>query len=120
MRAKIEPLTPHTGALVQVERAHLCDDEVVRACLDALETRGVLVFPRIGLSDDEQLAFTDKLGPRVNPTGYLAGGKDTAAAIPGAKLLMIEGMGHALPIPMWPQVVDVIATHANGASAKAA
>ena len=49
----------------------------------------------------------------------LRSGKDTAASIPGAKLLMIEGMGHALPIPMWPQVIDAIDKHAHAASAKA-
>ena len=48
------------------------------------------------------------------------GGKDTAASIPGAKFLLIEGMGHALPIPMWPQIIDAIAKHAHGAAAKAA
>ena len=47
------------------------------------------------------------------------GGKDTAASIPGAKLLMIEGMGHALPIPMWPQIIDAIDKHAHAAAAKA-
>jgi pimeloyl-ACP methyl ester carboxylesterase len=56
----------------------------------------------------------------VDPLVHPAGGKDTAASIPGAKLLMIEGMGHATPIPTWPRIVDAIATHAKGASAKAA
>jgi pimeloyl-ACP methyl ester carboxylesterase len=56
----------------------------------------------------------------VDPLVHPAGGKDTAASIPGAKLLMIEGMGHAIPIPMWPQIIDAIAAHAHGASAKAA
>ena len=51
--------------------------------------------------------------------GAPEGGKDTAASIPGAKLLMIEGMGHALPIPMWPQIIDAIDKHAHAASAKA-
>jgi pimeloyl-ACP methyl ester carboxylesterase len=54
----------------------------------------------------------------VDPLVHPAGGKDTAASIPGAKLLMIEGMGHALPIPMWPQIIDAIDKHAHGASAK--
>ena len=36
----------------------------------------------------------------VDPLVRPEGGKDTAASIPGAKLLMIEGMGHALPIPI--------------------
>jgi pimeloyl-ACP methyl ester carboxylesterase len=55
----------------------------------------------------------------VDPLVRPEGGKDTAASIPGAKLLMIEGMGHALPIPMWPQIIDAIDKHAHVASAKA-
>jgi pimeloyl-ACP methyl ester carboxylesterase len=56
----------------------------------------------------------------VDPLVHPAGGKDTAASIPGAKLLMIEGMGHAIPIPMWPEIIGAIDKHARGASAKAA
>jgi pimeloyl-ACP methyl ester carboxylesterase len=56
----------------------------------------------------------------VDPLVRPEGGKDTAASISGAKLLMIEGMGHALPIPMWPQIIDAIDKHAHGAAAKAA
>jgi pimeloyl-ACP methyl ester carboxylesterase len=56
----------------------------------------------------------------VDPLVHPAGGKDTAASIPGAKLLMVEGMGHAIPIPMWPEIVDAIDKHAHGATAKAA
>jgi pimeloyl-ACP methyl ester carboxylesterase len=56
----------------------------------------------------------------VDPLVRPEGGKDTAASIPGAKLLLIEGMGHALPIPMWPQLIDAIDKHAHGAAAKAA
>jgi pimeloyl-ACP methyl ester carboxylesterase len=55
----------------------------------------------------------------VDPLVHPEGGKDTAASIPGAKLLMIEGMGHALPIPMWPQIIDAIDRHAHAAAAKA-
>jgi pimeloyl-ACP methyl ester carboxylesterase len=62
------------------------------------------------------LVIHGTVDPLVNP----AGGKDTAASIPGAKLLMIEGMGHAVPIPMWPEIIDAIDKHAHGASAKAA
>jgi pimeloyl-ACP methyl ester carboxylesterase len=41
-----------------------------------------------------------------------SGGRATARAIPGARLLMIEGMGHDLPRGAWPQLVDAIADHA--------
>jgi hypothetical protein len=46
-------------------------------------------------------------------------GKDTAASISGAKLSMIEGMGHALPIPMWPQIIDAIDKYAHATSVEA-
>src|SRR5437868_9255702 len=55
----------------------------------------------------------------VDPLVRPEGGKDTAASIPGAKLLLIEGMGHALPIPMWPQIIDAIDNQIGRASAKA-
>jgi pimeloyl-ACP methyl ester carboxylesterase len=41
------------------------------------------------------------------------GGVATAKAIEGARLLTIDGMGHALPISMWPQLIDAIAAHAR-------
>jgi pimeloyl-ACP methyl ester carboxylesterase len=56
----------------------------------------------------------------VDPLVHPMGGRDTAASIPGAKLLMVEGMGHAIPIPMWPQIIGAIADHAHGAAKKAA
>lgn len=52
----------------------------------------------------------------VDPLVRVEAGKDTAASVPGAKLLLIDGMGHALPIPMWPAIIDAIAEHAHGAT----
>lgn len=40
-------------------------------------------------------------------------GVATANAIPGAKLIRIPRMGHALPIAMWPQIIEAIAAHAR-------
>lgn len=42
-----------------------------------------------------------------------AAGRDTAASVPGAELLLIEGMGHDLPRALWPELVDAIAKHAG-------
>ena len=40
------------------------------------------------------------------------GGKDTAESIPGAELIIIDGMGHDLPHGgAWPQIVDAIVNH---------
>ena len=52
----------------------------------------------------------------VDPLVRPEGGKDTAASIPGAKLMMVDGMGHAIPIPMWPPIIDAIDKHAHGAT----
>jgi pimeloyl-ACP methyl ester carboxylesterase len=35
-------------------------------------------------------------------------GRSVAAAVPGARLLEFEGMGHDLPVRVWPPVVDAI------------
>jgi pimeloyl-ACP methyl ester carboxylesterase len=37
-----------------------------------------------------------------------SGGRATAAAIPGAELLVVDGMGHDLPRAVWPELVDRI------------
>ena len=44
-----------------------------------------------------------------------SGGRATAKAIPGARLMMIEGMGHDLPRGVWPQIIDGVAEHARAA-----
>ncbi|MER6006039.1 alpha/beta hydrolase [Nonomuraea angiospora] len=46
-----------------------------------------------------------------------SGGRATAAAIPGAELVMIDGMGHDLPRPLWPDLASRIATLAHHADA---
>ena len=65
---RIEPIKAHIGGIVHVTREHLLDDQTSAAVREALEDRGVLVFPRMNLTDAEQLAFTDKLGKRLNYT----------------------------------------------------
>ena len=63
---RIERIKPHIGGIVHVDKEHLLDGETIAAVREALEDRGVLVFPRMNLTDAEQLAFTDKLGTRLN------------------------------------------------------
>jgi pimeloyl-ACP methyl ester carboxylesterase len=43
----------------------------------------------------------------------LAGGVATAAAIPGARLEIVEGMGHDYPPEHWDRIVELITTHAR-------
>lgn len=42
-------------------------------------------------------------------------GRDTAEAVPGADLLIIEGMGHDLPRGAWQQIIDAIVIHTRRA-----
>jgi len=49
-----------------------------------------------------------------------SGGKATAKAIPGARLMMVDGMGHDLPRAAWPQIIDAIAENAARAGSRAA
>jgi pimeloyl-ACP methyl ester carboxylesterase len=67
---------------------------------------------RLGAVKVKALVVHGEVDPLVRP----AAGRATAAAIPGAKLVMVPGMGHAMPVRLWPALVDAIATHAHAAS----
>ena len=45
-----------------------------------------------------------------------AGGRAVADAIPGARLELIDGMGHDLPVQVWDRVADLIAENAARAA----
>jgi len=47
-----------------------------------------------------------------------SGGRATARAIPGARLVTIEGMGHDLPRTAWPRLIDAIAANAARAESQ--
>lgn len=51
-----------------------------------------------------------------DPLVPVEAGKDTAANIPNARLETIEGMGHNIPVPLVPILVNLIADHAKGHS----
>jgi pimeloyl-ACP methyl ester carboxylesterase len=52
----------------------------------------------------------------ADPLVPVEAGIDTAKSIPGAELLLIEGMGHDLPAGAWPRVIDAIDAHAKKAA----
>jgi hypothetical protein len=45
----------------------------------------------------------------IDPTG----GERTAALVPGARLVLVEDMGHDRPPALWPHLVDVISEQIN-------
>ena len=56
----------------------------------------------------------------VDPLVTLSGGQATGAAIPGAELLVIPGMGHDLPPEATPRIVEAIVANVRKAAQPAA
>jgi alpha-ketoglutarate-dependent taurine dioxygenase len=77
MAEYFRPLSPRIGAETHVGKSEILKPAFVTECLAALEHHGVLVFHRLGLSDEEQVAFSEKLGD-VIPQGKKrpGGGQD--------------------------------------------
>ncbi|OMB98117.1 taurine catabolism dioxygenase [Mycobacterium sp. NS-7484] len=55
-------IKPHIGTEIRADKATLLSGDHAGAIRELLEQRGVLVFPQIGFTDDEQIAFTETLG----------------------------------------------------------
>lgn len=69
-----------------------------------VEALGQLQVPSLVVHGD-----ADRLVP-------LEAGRATADAIPGARLEIVEGMGHDYPPQYWPRMVELITTHARSAA----
>lgn len=46
----------------------------------------------------------------------ISGGRRTAEAIPGARFVPLEGMGHDYPPAYWPRIVSLVSSHAASAA----
>jgi alpha-ketoglutarate-dependent taurine dioxygenase len=70
MHDKFRPLSKRVGAESTVRRDEIMDPAFIQEALESLEHYGVLVFHRLGLTDQEQVAFSSQLG-QVIPQGKL-------------------------------------------------
>ena len=59
---KTRTLTPNIGAEILADKATLLSGVHATEIRDLLEQRGVLVFPKINFTDEEQVKFTSTLG----------------------------------------------------------
>jgi alpha-ketoglutarate-dependent 2,4-dichlorophenoxyacetate dioxygenase len=63
-RLTITPIHPHVGARVEgVELAEPLDETAFRRIFDAFQAHSVLVFHDQRLSDEQQMAFSERFGP---------------------------------------------------------
>jgi pimeloyl-ACP methyl ester carboxylesterase len=52
----------------------------------------------------------------ADPLVDVSGGRATAQAIPGAKLVIFPGMAHDLPRELWPEIIEAIVDNAEAAA----
>jgi pimeloyl-ACP methyl ester carboxylesterase len=76
----------------------------IAASPDRTEALGTLKMPVLVMHGDQ------------DPLVDISGGRATAAAIPGADLIVFPGMAHDLPEPVWPALVDAITANAAKAA----
>jgi len=50
---------------------------------------------------------------REDPLNHVEAGKDIATAIPGAELLILDGMGHSFPREVIPHIVNALVANSN-------
>jgi alpha-ketoglutarate-dependent taurine dioxygenase len=77
MSSRFRPLSPRVGAQATMQPQELLDPAFGPECLEALEHYGVLVFPQIALTDEQQVVFSSHLG-ELMPQGMprADGGRD--------------------------------------------
>jgi len=62
IRLNAEDIKPGIGSRILNSKEELLSGEIATEIRELLEARGVLVFPQVGFTDDEQIAFTKTLG----------------------------------------------------------
>jgi pimeloyl-ACP methyl ester carboxylesterase len=132
------PATPDVATMVDftIAAARTIGSPAYPAAEDRLRSRALADFQRsfspMGMA--RQMAATVANGDRraklaqivvptlvihgdADPLIPLEGGKDTAASITGAELMVIPGMGHDLPLELVDMIADAIAKVAQRAAA---
>lgn len=79
MSLQVEVIKPAIGARVHLDRAMLGDPLIGEELGRLLDRHTVLVFPRLNLTDEEQLTLTDMIGERVNVSARVPGREGSAA-----------------------------------------
>jgi pimeloyl-ACP methyl ester carboxylesterase len=102
-----------SGPLLDEPRAKALTEVSVARCFHpagvAFQTAAIFASPDRTAALRELKVPTLVVHGRVDQLVPLSGGEATAAAIPGARLLVLDEMAHDLPRQLWPTVIDAIA-----------
>jgi len=101
-----EELKPKIGSRILADKEALLSGDYADAILDLLEQRGVLVFPEIHFTDEEQVAFTQTLGTfarelrgeEIYKITLDSGQNATAEYLKGAFFWHFDGFMSPMPI----------------------
>jgi pimeloyl-ACP methyl ester carboxylesterase len=94
------------------ERAGRCFDRGIYPAGSARQLAAIMAAPDRTPSLGQVRVPTTVIHGDADPLVNVSGGRATAEAIPGAKLVILPGMGHDLPRELWPQIIDAIAQNA--------
>jgi len=94
------------------ERAGRCFDRGIHPAGSARQMAAITSAPdRTSMLAQVRVPTTVIHGD-ADPLVNVSGGRATAESIPGAKLVILTGMGHDLPRELWPQIIEAIVQNA--------
>jgi alpha-ketoglutarate-dependent taurine dioxygenase len=117
---QIETIARHIGSRILNSKAELLDGSLARALRSLLEERGVLVFPEIGFTAEEQVAFTETIGTYVADTSDGAAIRLRMDEEGGASVEYLKGSfywhfdGYMNPVPILASLLVAEAVSATG------
>jgi len=95
------------------ERAGRCFERGIHAAGSARQMAAIMAAPdRTALLGEVRVPTTVIHGD-ADLLVDVSGGRATAEAIPGAKLVILAGMGHDLPRELWSRIIDAIVQNAD-------
>jgi pimeloyl-ACP methyl ester carboxylesterase len=96
----------------KIERAGRCFDRGIYPAGSVRQMAAIMAAPDRTTVLGQVRVPTTVIHGDADPLVNVSGGRATAEAIPGAKLVILSGMGHDLPRELWPQIVDAIVQNA--------
>jgi alpha-ketoglutarate-dependent taurine dioxygenase len=75
-RFEVTDVAPKIGSAIVTDKQTLLSGAKTKEIREVMERRGVVVFPEISLTDEEQIAFTHTLGTFAHEHGETKDGKD--------------------------------------------